>query len=312
MPVTARVHLFSYRRRIPFPVSTRFQLLSYTSDVPIASMSFSATADVDGSVSKPIGPRLPAKCPAQQAYLHVIDRSRTLRTWLLYPGGAIAIVAYSLPTPALRLPLPEDMLARDREHSSGPEFTDKLLSGDGRERVDTDMQTGWGESGGDGLRAGRGANGRGRRLLRTMVNQEETIDGNSLASGALVAVVIPGNLSEEAGPSFLVIAGVALTGIAFLPTGDVVSGGKGDRMIWEVLGKISKRSLDDAVGHEPRIFGMQALKAGASGLQALTVLWADRPSFQVLDVGDAGRATTMQNVPLNRMHRQVRRGGIVG
>ena len=69
--------------------------------------------------------------------MHVIDRLRTLRTWLFHPGGATAIAAYSLPTAAPRVPLASSEIA-ERETATlavGPESHEISLR-DEREDID--------------------------------------------------------------------------------------------------------------------------------------------------------------------------------
>lgn len=135
--------------------------------------------------------------------------------------------------------------------------------------------------------------------------EEEQVDIRSLASGALVAVVISGRLRGNAGPGILVVAGVALSGVSFLPEGGALPQRQGDESpIWEDSGLAD--ALDGS-GREggvvPRVLGMRGLMSENGAQQALALVWAERPSFQVLDVSCAGRAGLVQKVPLARRHR---------
>lgn len=313
---------------------------------------------------------------SSSTYLHVVDRLRTLRTWLLHPGGATAVAAYSLPDAAPRVP---KNITPSSESSSKSRAQEQRQGGSTR-----------GGGGGDGgadspspggvvgpesslhqitgsslspsggrARDGEGASGEGRReqkltgrrgqkqqqrrmrptKSRPIVDDdylddddeeeeeeeeedgEEAVDGRSLPAGALIAAVLPSRLrgpDASAGPGILVVAGVALSGISFLPE-DRGGGGSQSPLLWEpsadetgmdyARAGVSVCREDGGGGGGgcgmvlPRVLGMRGLLPRRGYQQALAVVWAERPSFQVLDVSRGGRAGVVEEVPLARRHR---------
>lgn len=302
--------------------SIAYQVLSYTSDVLIAGVSFSAAPNPGASAVYASGasgsfnnmePRLPT-----YVYLHVVDRLRTLRTWLLHLGGAIAVSAYSLPTPAPRVPIPMDVVARVSASASGPESHDTISETPRDDKGDcnahdgnvtTAKVRGSGEKHvrSSGERVPQQRHRRHQPEQNVVLHDEEAVDPRTLATGAVVATVIPGPLPQQDGPCFLVMAGVALSIVSFLKTSDVCTVGQhGDQgTLLEIEQALDARDRDGLRDGAPRVFGMQAIVSEPGGLQAVAVLWAERPSFQVLDVGGAGEAATVQNVSLARLHRWV-------
>lgn len=250
--------------------------------------------------------------PTSQTYLHVVDRLRTLRTWLLHPGGATAVAAYRLPDAAPRIPcVAADIPDRSGFSSAvGPESSHGDITPhelEGRRRHDS------GRTGGGASWAGEidgvGSCDRGRqqlqqqRHLETLTYEEEMVDPQSLAVGALVAAVIPSRLQGNAGPGVLVLAGVALSGVSFLSESDsFLSEGAREKPLWEV--PVEFTGGEEHGGKVSRVLGMEGLVSGGGGdQQALAVVWAERPSFQVLDVGSAGNVEVVQDVSLCRRHR---------
>lgn len=336
------------------------QLLSYTSDVLVAGASFSAAppATAGEPLAPPATPSLASNIPTNQAYLHVIDRLRTLRTWLFHPGGATAIAAYSLPTAAPRVPLaPSESTGQETATLPvGPESHD-ISPRDEREDIDEvrganavereeEKGAGRGEQGSSissqqqqrqqkqqqrqeqheqqqyhhqqhqhQQRKQQGLLQHGQHQHQQQHQQqqyraealtdgegsgEELVDARNLASGALTAAIIPGRLQGSAGPGVLIAAGVALSGISFLSE---TEGDEGP--LWTVSRAAEElQGIGDGVGATvPRVLGMRGLVSHSGVRQALVVVWVERPSFQVLDVGRAGSARVVEEVALERRHR---------
>lgn len=295
-----------------------------------------------------------SKGNSSSTYLHVVDRLRTLRTWLLHPGGATAVVAYSLPAAAPRVPksiIPSSesrSSAREQQQGStrgggdggadslspevvvGPESslsqitasvlspsgggTDEGAPGGGREQK---------------LPGRRGQKHRRRSIRSQLVvgddylyddeedEEEEAVDGRSLPAGALIAAVLPSRLrgsNAAAGPGILVAAGVTLSGISFLPEdrgGDechssLLWGSSTDDMgiDYGSVGPSNCREDESDGVVLPRVLGMRGLVPRRGSQQALAVVWAERPLFQVLDVSRGRRAGVVEEVSLARRHRQ--------
>lgn len=207
------------------------------------------------------------------------------------------------------MPIPADVISRARSSASGPESNGGTPRG---EENGADCDGTGTEGHGDSAQGAERHSHGGRRHQRRRpspkdpIEDEETVDIRSLANGALVAAVIPGHLPRNAGPSFLVVAGVALSGIGFLPIGGLFQGGEG-----EVYGPLltvpdtpDQRVDSGRICEEPpRVLGMRAVVLGFSNLQALALLWMKRPSFQVLDVRRPGAANIVQDISLGRRHR---------
>lgn len=254
--------------------------------------------------------------------MHVVDRLRTLRTWLLHPGGAAAVSAYALPVPAPRVPIPADVIAHAHERmcTSGPEsheVNDGAL-GEVKGSIDefTRNATAAGEMGWEAKQAidvreeeqqqQQEHKSKQQPSPESCIEDEEAVDPCTLTSGTLLATVISGPLPQRHGPCFLVMAGVALSGITFLLTSDVVPagqhGGHGVLMDVEDSTTVWDGGRDEGTGVS-RVLGMRAIVSGLGDLQALALLWGERPGFQLLDVGQAIDAAIVQEVPLTRFHR---------
>lgn len=275
-------------------------------------MGFSTAPDT--VFRAPLSPRQTStpNHPTSKTYLHVVDRLRTLRTWLLHPGGATAVAAYRLPDAAPRVPcIAVDVPGRPGFSSAvGPESSHGDITPhelEGRRRHDS------GRADGGAIWAGEidevGSRDRGRqqlqqqRQLESLTYEEEMVDPRSLAVGALVAAVIPSRLQGNAGPGVLVLAGVALSGVSFLSEGgSFLSEGAGEKTLWEVPVKFTGGEARG--GKVSRVLGMEGLVSGGGGdQQALAVVWAERPSFQVLDMGSAENVGVVQDISLCRRHR---------
>lgn len=246
-----------------------------------------------------------------QTYLHVVDRLRTLRTWLLHPGGATAVAAYCLPNAAPRVPcvaayVPDrsDLGSVDGPESHGDITRHPLEGGrrNGSEKAE----------GGDtraveidevGGRDRRRQQLQRQRQLDSLTHEEQMVNPQSLAIGALVAVIIPSRLRGNAGPGMLVVAGVALSGVSFLSEDEsFVSERAREKPLWGVPEEFT--GGEGHGGMVSRMLGMQGLvSGGGGGQQALAVVWAELPSFQVLDVGGAGNVGVVQEISLCRRHR---------
>lgn len=300
------------------PAPPRPQLLSFTSDVPISGVSFSATADADADPADESPDATDSKPPRtsspRKAFLHVVDRYRTLRTWLLRPEGAIAVVAYSLPPPSPPPRVPSDGSARAaNENPRVPETTNRTPPDDGgvRDRPAGAIPgtQGVGTDGGDTVV--RDPLLREERSFAAAGDENRGGRGNHPGGGAPFGAVVGGSLCRGSRPTFVVIAGVALTGVTFLPTSDVSLTGGAHEPLWgaspppETVG--AGGPLDD---QGPRLFGMQAVVFGGGSSQALALLWAERPRFEVLDAGSGGRPAAAQHVSLGRTHRRVDSRGV--
>lgn len=373
------------------------QLLSYTSDVLIAGASFSDGPQEDRTVEGAHASRSPfaATTPhyrppdpttstigssSSSTYLHVVDRLRTLRTWLLHPGGATAVAAYSLPAAVPRVPKnitpssesPSKSRSQEQRQGGstrgggdgvadssspgglvGPEsslslsqITGSTLSPSGGRGRDEEGASGDGRrekklTGRRGHKQQQQQHRRRPNKSRPIVDddyledhddeegeeeeedddEEEAVDGRSLPAGALIAAVLPSRLRgpcASAGPGILVVAGVALSGISFLPE-DRGGGGSQSPLLWEPSADetgMGYGSVGVSVCREdggggggsgrmvlPRVLGMRGLLPRHGSQQALAVVWAERPSFQVLDVSRVGPAGVVEEVPLARRHR---------
>lgn len=300
------------------------------------------------------GPQDPTRSleNTSSTYVHVVDRLRTLRTWLLHPGGATAVSAYSLPTAAPRVPrsvtpssAPEasthkqqrehlglthggdsDPTADSRSPSNpvGPGSSLSLTGGSSLlSRGDHGDQTISGEGGERKRYTPQGS----RRQLQSTGSRktvhgvdaasgkqeegEEAVNPGSLPAGALVAAVLPSRLRgpDTGGCSgILVAAGVALSGFSFLPKER--EGGEGESsFLWESYETEERRGDESSRGGDgcglipPRVLGMRALVPRRGNQQALALVWAERPSFQVLDVSRRGRAGVVEHISLARRHR---------
>lgn len=345
------------------------QLLSYTSDVLIAGANFSAGPPdrvMDGQASS-----LPSatKASAAQAaaipslrhrhlhsppdstssfmgsssstYLHVVDRLRTLRTWLLHPGGATAVAAYALPAAVPRVPRNRTPSSKLRNTAQQPQ-QDSIRGSDiradsssSRAVVGPETSTSLSavsvlSSGGGGGNGGRQEHMRGSTPSESQsdvadghnddeyVEKEEAdeeVDARRLPAGALSAAVLPSRLrgpNALGGPGILVAAGVTLSGVSFLPAGQEC-GEDHSSFLWK--SNAEDEGLDDRsaarsgreVGSDepisPRVLGMQGIVPGSGSQQALALVWAERPSFQVLDVSHGGPAGIVDEVLLSRRHR---------
>lgn len=339
------------------------QLLSYTSDVLIAGANYSAgppDRTVDGQISSPPPAaktsaatatdipssyyRHPSDSTASfvgsssSTYLHVVDRLRTLRTWLLHPGGATAVAAYSLPAAVPRVPknrIPSSKLRKVAQqpqqdsthggdngadfpsprHVLGPEVplsqpTLSVLSSSG--------------GGGDGRRQDREHATTPSESQSVMadgqkddneIEKEEVVDARRLPAGALVAAVLPNRFrgpNASAGPGILVAAGVTLSGVSFLPA-EMDCGADHRSYLWTSTAEeagVNDRGVEGTGGEvgsdepmPPRVLGMRGITPISGAQQALALIWAERPSFQVLDVSRGGRAGIVEDVLLSRRHR---------
>lgn len=288
--------------------SHSWQLFSYTSEVLIAGASFSAAPDTESPIPSTANLRPTPYPPTDRSYLHVIDRLRILRTWLVHPGGATAVAAYSLPTAAPRVPV-APLNAADRAGVIGPESHHARSPGGGRgDNEQTSVNTAGDSTVGEGQWVAARSEGRGEERLQSRPTdistngdeKEEVLNVQSLAIGALTATAVTGHLRCSAGPGILVAAGVALSGVSFLPASE-----DGNSLLWENSRVLAEMGGDGSQGGEavPRVLGMQGIVSGSGFQQALALLWAERPSFQVLDVGRAGSPALVQEVPLGRRHR---------
>lgn len=144
---------------------------------------------------------------------------------------------------------------------------------------------------------------------------EEAVDARSLPAGALIAAVLPSRLqgpSASGGPGILVAAGVTLSGVGFLPAGQEC-GEDHSSLLWKsnadevgfddrsAAGGGGEGGSDELIS--PRVLGMRGIVPGSGAQQALALVWAERPSFQVLDASRDGRAGIVEEVPLSRRHR---------
>lgn len=349
-------------------LSGRRQLLSYTSDVMVAGASFTPgprdrmkdalSATVEAATPPYNYHQHPHRCSltdptrslkdSASVYLHVVDRLRTLRTWLLHPGGATAVSAYSLPAAAPRVPRnvtpppqPEvsthekrgegpgrtgggdaDPAADPRSPSSpvGPEYSlspaggSSLLSrGSGRDeafpeegegRTIDNLRQGWRRrpqpTGSRQIIDGIDADGGTQQE-----DDEEAVRPGSLPAGALVAAVLPSRLQGPDAAScsgILVAAGVALSGFSFLREERECDEGQGF-FLWASEERLGDGSGREGEGGPPRVLGMRALVPRRGNQQALALVWAERPSFQVLDVSRRGCAGVVEHISLARRHR---------
>ncbi len=253
---------------------------------------------------------------SSSTYLHVVDRLRTLRTWLLHPGGATAVAAYSLPAAAPRVP--KNRVSSSKRKNSARRGKDGTQSTGDSGAADSSPPRA--ANGPDiGSFPGGGADDKGHRRNRSIVaedhgddEEEEEVDAQSLPAGALVAAVLscPSRRSDaSAGPGILVAAGVALSGVSFLPE-ELGGGGRGreEPLLWRstVEDMFDDGSRPgDRFGQpvKPRVLGMQGLVPRGGAQQALAVVWAERPSFQVLDVSRGGPAGVVEEMLLARRHR---------
>lgn len=250
-------------------------------------MTDNATQPIDG-----LNPRSPGLSPPRQAFLHVVDRQRTLRSWLLHSRGAIAAVAYSLPAPAPRVPVPEDALtpaagkSSDEAHDDADAGRRKILEKE--EETEKVLR-----------------HGRKQRLSDASIDHEEVVDSRRLPSGAFVAAVIPCSLPGKTCISFVIVSGVSVTGVTFLHARGILPTRGGVRELNRGMPASVGALPADGGGPEQKVFSMHAVTLEARSLQALAILWAEQPCFQVLDVGDAERATVMEDIPLSRILRRV-------
>lgn len=292
------------------------QLFSYTSDVLLTGANFSSSPGGDVTVPLATNSLSRHNPSTKRAYLHVVDRLRTLRTWLVHLGGTTPVVAYVLPAAAPRVPTTPSVHVESSADMStiGPEFHGEAapdetdghvpgLSGSGEKSA----------GGGQVVKTG------GRRLWQKTPSasligkteeeeeQHEVVNARSLASGALVAIVLHSRLQGPAGPGILVVAGVALSGLSFLTAGDALLHKEPRNSLWAapeaILGLERDECGDEEGVAEPRALGMRGLLSGTGDQQALALVWAERPSFQLLDVGRAGLAGIAQEIPLYRRHR---------
>lgn len=352
------------------------QLLSYTSDVLIAGASFSAgpldrTMDAQASPSPSAATPTPTSHHHQDhnhhhpsdpatsignsssTYLHVVDRLRTLRTWLLHPGGATTVAAYSLPAAAPRIPksiTPSSAskhAAQEQQQQGstrsdgdggadspspgaavGPESSLSQTTGSALSPSGGGRDEGASGEGGEQKLTGRRGQKQRRRPTESQSivddyldedeedEDEEAVDGRRLPAGALIAAVLPSRLrgpNATAGPGILVAAGVTLSGISFF-TEERGGGESQSTLLWE--SSAEEAGLDDGSGGGssggedgvgglvlPRVLGMRGLVPRRGSQQALAIVWAERPSFQVLDVSRGGRAGVVEEVSLARRHR---------
>lgn len=194
----------------------------------------------------------------------------------------------------------------------GPESHGKTLS-DEEEGIECEKMT-------SGIKEGeqQGVNKKNRRKWRRQrhlaeipINRqekedEEVVDAINLARGASIATVIPTGRHSKGAVDILVVAGVALSGISFLPEGggwQQTEGGSGP--IWKVpeASEGSDCAGSRQVKNTPRVLGMRGVVSESGAQQALALVWAERPSFQVLDVGHADSIGMVQNISLGRRHR---------
>lgn len=137
-------------------------------------------------------------------------------------------------------------------------------------------------------------------------NEEATLDPSTtaLATRAFVAYVFPSRLQRKAGPGILVVAGLTVSGISFLPECDTVPTGHIESPIWKTSEEGGR--LSDGHREDPgvlRVLGMRGIFSKIGNRQALAVMWAKRPCFQVLDVSRVGFTTQVQEIPMDRRHR---------
>lgn len=144
---------------------------------------------------------------------------------------------------------------------------------------------------------------------------EEVIDARRLPAGALVAAVLPSRLkgpNASAGPGILVAAGATLSGVSFLPA-ERECGEDHRSLVWqsnaEEAGFDDGSAAGSGPGDEsdepmsPRVLGMRSIMPDSGSQQAVALMWAERPSFQLLDVSRGGRAEIVEEVLLSRRHR---------
>lgn len=245
------------------------QIFSFVSDVSIAGFNFSAAPTIDVPMSFPAKNIASAHQPTSRVYIHIVDRRRTLRTWLLHPGGVNAAVAYALPTAAPQVPMIQET-----------DDTKDKANNDGIADVESPVPA--------------------------QESNEEMLDPSTtaLATRAFIAYVFPSRLPGKVGPGILVVAGLTLSRISFLPEGDTVPMWHIESPIWEtseVGGRLSDSHQEDP--GVPRVLGMRGIFSQIGNRQALAVMWAKRPCFQVLDVGRIGFSTEVQEIPMDRRHR---------
>ncbi|CAM9879335.1 unnamed protein product [Scytosiphon promiscuus] len=308
-------------------------LLSYTSDVLVAGASFTPgpadhTTDAPCPPWSSVTPSYPQhqhhhrRSPVEPetfskntslTYLHVVDRLRTLRTWLLHPGGATAVSAYSLPTAAPRVPRnaapSSDPAVSTHEHQGGhPNRTTgggaDRAGGPGSPSIPVGPESSSPHAGGSPLlsESRRVDVDDGKRE-----EEEEMVHPGSLPAGALVAVVLPSRMqghNAAACSGILVAAGVALSGFSFLPEERECGEGQSS-FLWESHAIEERFGNDGGCGQAPpRMLGMRALVPERGNQQALALVWAERPAFQVLDVSRDGRAGAVEHISLARRHRE--------
>lgn len=358
----APVHPFYLHARPRLSPALRLlQLLSYTSDVLIAGASFSTGPPdrmMDGQVSSPPSTTTATAIPSSHhrhlhnqsdsttsfigssssTYLHVVDRLRTLRTWLLHAGGATAVAAYSLPAAVPRVP--KNSIPSSKVRNAAQQPQQESTPGGGNEAVSSPVvgpETSWPQSAGSVLSPSSGGGGGGRQEQKRGVppsesqavvagghendeaeeeeEEEEVVDARRLPAGALIAAVLPSRLqgpNGSAGPGILVTAGVTLSGVSFLPA-ERECGENHRSLLW--TSNAEEGGFDDGSGAgsgredgsdepmPPQVLGMRAIMPSSGTQQALALVWAERPSFQVLDVSRGVRAGVVEEVLLSRRHR---------
>lgn len=352
--------LLTYMHRAYLAIRS-LQLLSYTSDVLIAGANFSAgspdrTMDGQVSSSPPASKASAATATAIPAshhrhlhdlgsssstYLHVVDRLRTLRTWLLHPGGATTVAAYSLPAAVPRVPKyrtpssklrnaalqPQQDSTRDGDHRADSSTPRAVVGPKPPSSHSTVSVLSPGGGGGDGGRQEqkRGvAPGKSQSVVadnheddkeEEEEGEEEEVDARRLPVGALIAAVLPSRLqgpNASSGPGILIAAGVTLSGVSFLSAGREW-GEEHHSLLWK--SNAEEAGFDGGSGAgdgrefggdelmPPRVLGMQGVVPSNGNQQAVALVWAERPSFQVLDVSRGGSAVIVEEVLLSRRHR---------
>lgn len=293
----------------------------------------------------------------KRVYLHVVDRVRTLRTWALHPRGATAVAAYCLPAASLRVPVSPSSEAasgvlrtshggvssapngwsRRGESGEAEEQREEHNTSRGETCVSNGEQEEWRQDGRHDRRQGRqkradevsSIGGDIRDKVRKtgdgqeyddIQDPEETVDVRTLPTGALAAVMLPSQFRGSAGSGILVVAGVTISGVNFLPEGDCVAQGAEEHFFLSTSatdsrdsnaghhdeGSSSTRDAQDeslAMGRSQRVLGLEGVVPGNGAHQALIVIWEKQPMFHVLDVGHTGGATVIQQIPLSRRHR---------
>lgn len=359
-------HIF-YSHAPCFSLALRLlQLLSYTSDVLIAGANFSVgppDRTMDGQFSSPPSatntsaaaasvlpsshhrhvhnlsdPAVSSTGSSSSTYLHVVDRLRTLRTWLLHPGGATAVVAYSLPAAMPRVPKTRTPSSKFGNAVQQPQQGSTRRGGNGADysssRAVVGPETPLPQSAGSVLSSSGGGGNGGRQEQKRGVSPsesqtdgheddqavekedaDEVVDARRLPAGALVAAVLPSRLrgpNASAGPGILIAAGATLSGVSFLPA-ERESGEDHRSLLWK--SNAEEAGFDDGSGAgsgregegdeptPPRVLGMRGIMPISGAQQALALVWADRPSFEVLDVSSGGRAGLVEEVLLSRRHR---------